>query len=136
MAAIYQWFEGGDVVYTTTLYPIEEREGVNFNISLLDAYYLPAEVDEYNFTCEFLSAGTLQVLLDGSAEDEYNFTVSFEEANITQILLDSAAEDEYAFTCEFLGGGLQIIVIVITGYSPDQGLILGIDLDTANTTLT
>jgi hypothetical protein len=108
MAAIYQWFVGDIEVLTTTLYPIEVQEGLNFTIDLDYGNMRNVDNDDYIFAGGgFEDAYSTPILLTGpEPNDDYIMSYGFD---------DAYPEDK-----------------LVIAYTPDQGLIFTVDLDSAN----
>jgi hypothetical protein len=109
MAAIYQWFEGlvEVQIWTTTLYPLEAAEGILFSTDL--------------------DIGQFQLLPNDTAQ----YTSTFLDADKELILLSTGPHDDFGqYASAFLDADKESKLVTI--YSPDQGLIMDIDLDTAN----
>ena len=70
MAAIYQWFPSGDwIILTTTLYPVEFSDSLNFSVDITGGELRPIPGDEYNQTSDLLGAELLTILLSHGPDD-------------------------------------------------------------------
>lgn len=131
MAAIYMWFQRDVQYYTTTLYPIETTDGIQFSISVDATTMGNIESDTYAFSYGFLGGSIDQILLSGpTPEDLYSFSYGFMDAYIDQILLfGPTSEDTYTFSYGFMDAVLEDKLI--TTYAPDQGITLACTVDSA-----
>ncbi len=113
MAAIYQWEVAGIVytLYTTTLYPIEAVEALVFTIDLDSGSMVEIATDEIALGMSLIAATLISILLEvPEQEDKIDLGISLIAATLESKL--------------------------ITTYHPDQGLIMTIDLDDANCSMT
>ena len=113
MAAIYQWFVSGVEIQilTTTLYPLEEIEGVKFTV-------------DYSF-------GYLRAIPVDSATTYSNFV----SGDIRAIRIEQTVPGDEATTySNFISGDIRPKLITV--YSPDNGMEFAVDLFPANCHMT
>jgi hypothetical protein len=134
MAAIYQWFEGlvEVQIWTTTLYPLEAAEGILFSTDLDIGQFQLLPNDTAQYTSTFLDADKELILLStGPHDDTAQYASTFLDADKELILLSTGPHDDFGqYASAFLDADKESKLVTI--YSPDQGLIMDIDLDTAN----
>jgi hypothetical protein len=70
----------------------------------------------------------------GPEEDELKLGMVFSDMNVTEILVRTDPEEDY-MNLGMVFVDMDVIPKLITTYSPDQGLIMSVDLDTANCSL-
>lgn len=137
MAAIYQWFKSGEyMVLTTTLYPIEASEALVFSIDI-SAGSMDTIKDDAMKQGMTLLAGTLVLgLLDAPERNDGIITkLEVLEGTLNIILLDAPEQDDAMdHSLELLSGTLE--EKLVTTYSPPQGLIMDINLDAPNCSMT
>ena len=113
MAAIYQWYENGILytILTTTLYPGELLDGVEFDISLVDGYLLPIALEAVEFGFSFIAGNIETILLSTGPHDEaVEFGFSFIEGNLEEKLVEAVIEDHALdFTIALINGSLVIL---------------------------
>lgn len=126
------WFEGEEIVVTTTLYPIEKSEGVALNVDLDSAWMFEINNDSFTVSQGFEDAFITEILLTGpTEEDDYTVSQGFEDAVLVVILLTGETpEDDYTVSQGFEDALLQDILI--TAYSPDHGWEFAVDVDILN----
>jgi hypothetical protein len=137
MAAIYQWFEGivEVQIWTTTLYPLETADALKFdvdiNVASLDA--IESEYIELGMT--LLSMDVVPTLISGSMDDDYlELGMTLISLDVELILITGSMDEDFLELGMTLVD-MDVIPKLITIYSPDQGLIMDVDLDTANCSL-
>ena len=126
MAAIYQWFTGKEIVVTTTLYPIEIVEGMNFGVALTYGDMWPINQDETTASWDFLSGNMAQILHELPVEeDETEATWDFLAGNLIQILNELPVEaDETEATWDFIEGFME--QLLVETWIEDSGMLIGI----------
>lgn len=132
MAAIYMWFDGVDVTYTTTLYPLEAWEAVVFTVDIASGAMREIPRDTFLTHAEFISGTITQIRYEQNIpEDTYLTHAGFISGTITQIRFEqNIPEDTYLTHAEFIGG--IITPKLITIYKPPDGTEFYIDLDYNN----
>lgn len=137
MAAIYQWFEGV-IAYqtlTTTLYPIEASEGITFDVDVNTASMQTINFDEVEHSFDLVSVDRQTILLstsEGPDEVEHSFDV-FSVVRQTILINTTEGPDEVEHSFDLVSVTRQDLLV--TCYSPDHGLLMDIDLDSANCSL-
>ena len=128
MAAIYMWIEDQEVIVTTTLYPIEVIDGVDFAISLVSGLTQEVIEDAYDFSVTVLDVGLIEVLIsEGPFDDAYDFSVTVLDVGLEQVLISEGPfDDAYDFTVTVLDVGLELKLV--TGLMPDEGIDFAISL--------
>lgn len=121
--------------FTTTLYPIEASEGIAFDIDLNVGWMQPFEESQAEFTHQFIGVDRYNILINfEEGPDEIDFTHQFVDVVRQQILINfEEGPDEAEFTHEFISVVREDLLV--TCYSPDHGLLMAIDLDSANCSL-
>jgi len=95
MAAIYQWFPGGGIFLTTTIYPAEATDTMDFSASLVYGLMLPILPDPMDGNVESLSGSITVVLLSsGPHDDPIDGRVISLTGSITAVLLSSGPHDD------------------------------------------
>jgi hypothetical protein len=136
MAAIYQWFDIYEEVYTTTLYPLELGEGLSVTIAFDEGFMRPITENAIEYSHQLL-AGTLRVLLltAPEQEDEIEYSHQLLAGTLRQLLLSAPEQvDEIEYSHQLLGGTLE--VLLITAWMPPQGIYVTCDIDQAGCYLT
>jgi hypothetical protein len=135
MAAIYQWFPTSEVTYTTTLYPIEAKDGMNFAFDIDIGGLTDVAVDPARYNPDFMGAWKAEVLFDTSLDEDAQYA-----AHITGIgkglSLEEAGpfDEEGEYAAHFIDAFKEHKLI--RGWMPDEGMDFAFDLDTANCSLT
>jgi hypothetical protein len=132
MAAIYQWFIGVEETVTTTLYPVELSEGLSFAVDLDYGDMRNIDNDDYILSYGFEDAYSVEILLTGpEPEDDYIMSYGFDDAYFVVILLTGPEpNDDYIMSYGFDDAYPEDKLVI--AYTPDQGLIFTVDLDSAN----
>jgi hypothetical protein len=126
MAAIYQWFTPEDLeILTTTLYPIEVFEKIQFGASLVFGSMVAVPLEAYSFGVIALGGNITPVLVTTPLHDEaYDFIVHPLGGNIAKILLTTPTEDDaYSFGVIPLGGNITESLVKV--HMPDEGVGFG-----------
>lgn len=136
MAAIYQWIEGGEVVFTTTLYPAEIEQDLTFNIDVNYIQRWEHSIDSAEVSFSFIGASKQDVLIIAdpaidSAESSFGFfgVIDLNVLISTETDPDSA-ENNFAFF------GASVTDLLIRSYIPEQNLQLSIDISASDFTKT
>lgn len=108
MAAIYQWFPGGKLVATSTLYPAETDNGLTFGASLVSGYMQEHAFDELAPGLSFVSALLEEVVIYGPIyEDELEPGLSFVGATLVEVVIfGPTPEDALAPGLSFISADL------------------------------
>jgi len=134
MAAIYQWFVGKEVVYTTTLYPLEAGDALDFTVTLEEFSMSALPEDFMEFGVTFLSGLLEDILIEwGPPDDAVDFGVTFVSGLLETILIDWGPPDDYGeFGVTFISGLLEDKLVEI--YAPDEALNMAIALHSISMT--
>jgi hypothetical protein len=129
--AYFQYGAAGPIeqqILTTTHYPIENTDGMDLSIALVDGNLTLIPEEDYEFSLLALSGNITQILLTAPTPDEeYEFSLLALDGNITQILLTAPmAEEEYEFSLLALNG--SITKKLVTALMPEEGMDLSIAL--------
>lgn len=135
MAAIYMWIANWEL-YTTTIYPIESREAIDFTIDLDSGTMYLIPEDDMDIGGTFISASLLVILLSTSEQDDsMDIDGTFISATLSIILLDSPEQDDVMdIGGTFISASLD--PILINSFHPDEALDFTIDLDPSNCSMT
>jgi hypothetical protein len=108
MAAIYQWFGDKGVIYTTSLYPVESVDAIEFSVSFAGNFWNVPLEDEHQFSVSIVGGDLMQVLLTAPPlEDEHQFSVSMVEGDLLQVYLTAPPlEDSHQFSVQLVEGDL------------------------------
>ena len=135
MAAIYQWhFTGVEIVFTTTLYPLEAADAIDLSITLDSFSMHSIPQDAMDFGLSFVSGTLEQILIaTGPYDDAMDFNLSFVSGLLEQILLTTGPyDDAMDFNLSFISGLLEDKLVRI--YAPDEALEMSIVLDSLSMT--
>lgn len=133
MAAIYQWLNAGEVIFTTALYPLEISESLSFSLTVDAIDLVQVDEDEWNFTFD-ITGGHLEafLLLGPTPDDAWNFSFNITGGDMESFLLiGPEPDDAWNFSFDVTDGDLQEKLII--AYMPDQGLIFAMDIEQAGT---
>lgn len=121
--------------FTTTLYPVEASEGIVFNTDVDVISLDEISTDEMDFETQFVSGQLIETLLTAPEQnDEIDFETQFVSGQLIETLLTAPEQnDEMDFETQYISGDL--VERLVTTYSPDHGLLMDIDLDSANCSL-
>lgn len=129
MAAIYQWFEGIEVILTTTLYPIEVETNLQVSMDMVGFWDWEVSLDHAEQTFEFLGGDRFDVLLTIPPEYDYSEqTFQFIGGERFQVLLSIPPEEDASEQTYWFTGG-ERFDILIRIYSPPQNLVISMDID-------
>ena len=126
MAAIYQWFIGQDIVFTTTLYPISATESANITIELEEGYMQPIPTDYAEQDYPEVVSGDMYLLLYDLPEIEDEFEADFPQliqGHMYSPLSNLETDDEFETDFPALLDGDMIKLLIIVD-SPDEKLDL------------
>lgn len=137
MAAIYQWFVGDEVVYTTTLYPIDVTDGLQLyaatnpygNLSIFPVDYTTTDA---NISDVYLDV----VLLSGDTGEDYTTTDSSIPNIYIDLLLQSGDTGEDYSTTDSSMIDIYIDELLVTCDTPDESLQLSCTVNAAGSSLT
>ena len=137
MAAIYQWFVGDEVVFTTTLYPIDVTEQLQLMATSNPGGYL------YNFPVDYSTlAPTMQnieidqILLEADVGADYTtITPTMIAITIDDLLqIGDGGEDYSTLTPTMIS--IEIEDLLVHCDTPDESLQLSCTTNAANSSLT
>lgn len=137
MAAIYQWFVGDEVVFTTTLYPIEVTEKLAL-LAVTNPYGNLSNypIDYATSTSNMTLIEVVQILLSGDTGEDYATATS----NMTLIQIDDLLQtgdtgEDYATSTSNMTL-IRIDDLLVTCDTPDESLQLSCTTNAANSHLT
>lgn len=137
MAAIYQWFVGDEVVYTTTLYPIDVTESLQLS-AVANPYgnlsNFPVDYATGDVTLSYIELNFL--LLSGDTGEDYatgDVTLTFIE--MVSLLQTGDTGEDYA-TGDVTLTYIEIVDMLVTCDTPDESLQLTCSTNAANSFLT
>jgi hypothetical protein len=115
-------------IITTTPYPIEIFEEMQFGCSLIFGSMNQVELEDYEFSIEALGGNIVQILLAAPIQDEaYDFEIEALDGDIWVILLATPIQDEaYGFGIAALDG--SVTPALVSALMPDEGLSFGCSL--------
>lgn len=131
MAAIYQWFQRDVQVLTTTLYPLEVVDAVQFSFNLVSGSLQPVPQDSIYVSGNVIAASLNQILLSyGTPEDNLDISANVIYAHLNQILLSyGTPEDELDVSWALIE--VLLISLLVTVDTPDEKLQLDFDVNTS-----
>jgi hypothetical protein len=134
MAAIYMWYVLDDVIVTTTLYPVESSDGVEFSVSL--ALGILRQIHNTNMSVQVLPLdGTLTTILLDTEANPTEFAVSTLplDSLLTTILNERDADPtDFGVSTLPLDGVLTTQLVTIQ--APPRGAEFSITLGSCNLT--
>lgn len=125
MAAIYQWFEGAEVTFTTTLYPITDINYVDVTCTFNDGEMRPIPPDFVELDTVQPISGTLQRYLYWTDPEDDDVELDYLrplDGTLTSMLFSTPPEDD-TVELDFLrplNGTLDRILVTVD--SPDEML--------------
>ena len=137
MAAIYQWFPTGQLMYlTTTPYPVDINDRMEFSVTLDigGMYLIPNE--GLDATMTFMSMDLQQILKStGPYYDAFDASMTFMSMDLRQILKSTGPYyDAFDSTMTFLS--MDLVAKLVTIDTPDEALSTTIELSTADCSMT
>lgn len=137
MAAIYQWLEGGEVVFTTTLYPIDVKDGLQFNMvsnpyGNLSNFPVDNVVGAISVTELEL---TVLLLIGDTGEDSVEGAVGVTEIELISLLQTGDTGEDSAKGAVGVTE-LELIDMLVICDTPDESLQLSCITNAANSYLT
>lgn len=132
MAAIYMWFEGGDLVVTTTPYPLEQDEYLQLEVSVDDMWFMPISTD-YRYWDEYRPGGGFlqDIAVEFTTDTEYRYFDEYKPLDglIQDILIEVSAGDDYRFFDEYRPRDGVLRDIIIYARHDTEGLQLAVDVE-------
>ena len=127
----FVFFQYGGVelqILTTTLYPIEQTEGLEFGINLQDGWLLNWPNDDLDTTFSVVDGNMQEILLNyGPDNDDLDTTFSVVDGNLQIVLLNYGPDnDDLDTTFSVIDGNLYPKLVVVD--TPDEGLEFGLSL--------
>lgn len=129
--AYFQYGQEGPIeqqILTTTLYPIEETEGLDFGLSLISGglFNWPNDDMDVSFT---VIGGNMQAILLNYGPDNDDMDVSFSmvDGNMQVTLITAPPEnDDLDVSFSVVGGNMEPKLVTVD--TPDEGLAFGLSL--------
>ena len=134
MAAIYQWFETNIQELTTTLYPIEVVEGMQFSVEMTEGSMRQASFDHMSVGHDAVSGTLVQVYQeDGPYDDHMMMDHDAVSGVLVQVYLsDGPYDDHMSVSHDAVSGVLANGLIY--ALMPDEGMMFGLSLTDASMT--
>lgn len=113
MAAIYQWFVSGEFLFTTTVYPIEALDQLNWSASISGGATFGVAQDAAQFFMQVLN-GELEAILytTGIQNDDMDFTVTPLDSAMDQILFSTGIDvDELQFAATPIDSTMDLALV-------------------------
>ena len=126
MAAIYQWFNTDEfVIATTTLYPIEDVECLNWGATVIHAGMYTWPDDDMDLVYSVVGVALTTVLIEGATEsDEMDLSYGIGGVDLNEILLIGPTPiDEMNFAYGIVGVDLN--ETLVEAQAPPDGLEWG-----------
>lgn len=137
MAAIYQWFPTGQLMFlTTTPYPIEALDSFDFSVTLdLGGMYLIPN-EGFDSTMTMMSMDLRQILkTTGPYYEAFDSTMTMMSMDLKQILKTTGPYYEaFDSTMTFLS--MDLVAKLVTIDTPDEGMAVSITLSTSDCSMT
>ena len=136
MAAIYMWFEHELQIWTTTLYPIEVNDSLQFACNLTYGEMRIVQVEEIDLSSDLLAITIEAILLD-YGPDDVPFDLSSDLLSITiEQILFTYGPDDVAFdqSSDLLSITIQDKLVIAD--TPDERLQLGCNVNPSGCSLT
>jgi hypothetical protein len=129
MAAIYMWFSPEDLeILTTTLYPIEVIDKIEFGVSLIGGSMTPVPLEAYEGYVLALGGDISTVKQSTGPHDEaYESFVAALGGSITNMLITDGPYDE-AYDSYVLALDGLITEALVKTFMPDDGIRFGCSL--------
>lgn len=137
MAAIYQWFVGDEVVYTTTLYPIDVTDGLQLYAATnpygnLTIFPVDNTTTDSSVTDIYIEV----LLLTSNVEDDYTTTDSSVTNIYIDLLLQTGDVGDDSTTTDSSVTQIYIDELLVTCDTPDESLQLSCTVNAAGSSLT
>jgi hypothetical protein len=128
MAAIYQWFDFLEEEYTTTLYPVEVVELLEFTCELEGGGLYNIIEDEVDINGNLLSAELYQILISTTSPyDDADIDGDLLSADLYQILISTTSPyDNADINGDLLDCTLLDLLVIVD--TPDESLQLDMEL--------
>ena len=129
MAAIYMWFQRDVQVLTTTLYPLEVVDAVQFSFDIEDASMSLIPQDELGYSADLLGVTLTEILLTyGPLQDQVYYGADLLAVSLNTILLTHGpVNDELFISSDLLD--VNLISLLVTVDTPDEKLQLDFDIN-------
>lgn len=136
MAAIYMWMQRDLQVFTTTLYPLEVIDAVQFQFDISSASMSPIPQDSLTLSANLIAVTLNQILLSyGPGQDELDISANLIGVILNQILLSyGPGEDELDISADLIE--VELLQILVTADTPDEKLQLAFDINATGWLLT
>lgn len=137
MAAIYQWFPTGQLMFlTTTPYPIEVIDGLEFNVQVGfgGLYLIPNESIDIGAT--MVSMDLRQILKEtGPYYEELDIAQTMVSMDLRQLLKTSGPYyEQLDISQTFIS--MDLVAKLVTVDTPDEALEMNIELSTGECSMT
>jgi hypothetical protein len=133
--AYFQWGAAAlTQTLTTTLYPLEAQDAIEFSVTLAEGALWPIPVDNMDLGVEFLSGTLTEILLETPVnEDNMDMGVNIINGVLVTILLDIGPyPDDMNLGVTFVDGLLEAKLVSI--YAPDEALEMSVTLASGSMT--
>lgn len=136
MAAIYMWPVEDQIILTTTLYPVEVVEGLQFGISLDSGRMEPIPMDYLEYTQDIIGGSYIQkrwFYTDGPYIESLEYTQDIIGGSYIQkrwFYVDGPYEESVEYTQDVIGG--TYIRKKIEADSTDESLQLSVTIGTCS----
>jgi len=137
MAAIYQWFLADEVVYTTTLYPIDVTEALQLSVAT-NPYANLSEfpIDYSTFKQEVVGISLDVLLLSADSSVDYtSFSQEIVSIELVSLLLSTESDIDYTFFSQEIVS-VELVEMLVTCDTPDESLQLACSTNSSNSSLT
>ena len=129
--AYFQYGSAGPIeqlILTTTLYPIEEAEGLDFGLSLESGWLLTWPNDDLDVSFSVVGGNMQPILLNyGPDNDDLDVSFSVVDGNMQLTLLNYGPDnDDLDVTFSVIDGNLEPKLVTVD--TPDEGLSFGLSL--------
>ena len=127
----FQYGSAGPIeqqILTTTLYPIEETDGLDFGLSLQGGLLVTWPTENLDVTFSVVDGNMQEILLDyGPDNDDLDTTFSVVDGNMQVILLTYGPDnDDLDVTFSVVDGNMAPKLVTVD--TPDEGLEFGLSL--------
>ena len=128
MAAIYMWRIGGEIIFTTTPYPIEATEGQAVSCELLEGGMWVWPEDELDVGFSMAGGELLQVLITAPYEEDFlDVGFSMPGGTLVEVLIVAPPEEDFLDVAMSHVDG-ELLDLLVTVYSPAQGVMSACEL--------
>ena len=131
MAAIYMWIEDQEVIVTTTLYPIEVIDGVDFGISMVSGSMAPVPNESLDVTAPSVLSVYMEVVLNELpiADEALDVSaVDIVDVYMEMVLFALPVQDEALDVTAVAVLDVTMESLLVTGLMPDEGIDFAISL--------